>query len=51
MNEKFDLQEMLNEIKEDEAAVQQKNKGGASQEMIKKMLLKRLNKEEKGHAG
>ena len=49
MNEKFNLSEMLKEIKEDEASKPTSQKGKASQEMIRKMMMERRKKSEKGN--
>ena len=43
MLEKYDLEKMLKEIKEDEK-LEEGAKGEASQDMIKKMMMKRLKK-------
>ena len=42
MFEKYDLKEMLKEIREDEAGTQTKKNGPVSQEQIKELMLKRL---------
>ena len=44
MLEKYDLKEMLEEIREDETSSAGVTKGEASQDMIKKMMMEQLKK-------
>jgi len=50
MSEKYDLTELLDEIKEDETGTEMKKTGPVSQEQIKELMLKRLKNAGKDNA-